>query len=96
VDHPSEDTLKRFAACTASRQEARAVVAHLLQGCAVCSGRLKSLMEPANVPGPAYENALNRFDRNLIEALEASIRPVEMLREAPHSPDSLPRRERGN
>jgi hypothetical protein len=33
MDHPSEETLKRFAAGTATREENRAVVSHLVKGC---------------------------------------------------------------
>jgi hypothetical protein len=100
VDHPSEEILKRFASCAASRLEGRAVVAHLLKGCAVCAGKLKSWMEPAAVPASAYEDALSRFDRGLLETLEESIKPVEKLRGLPgegsHSSDSsLSRGERG-
>lgn len=42
----SEDTLKRFAAGTASAEENRAVVAHLLKGCGVCARSLRSVMDP--------------------------------------------------
>jgi hypothetical protein len=80
VDHPSEETLKRFAAGTASREENRNVVAHLLKECATCTQRLKTLMEPASVAGISYEAALDRLDRGMIEALETSITPRQMLR----------------
>lgn len=80
MDHPSEETLKRFAAGTASREESRNVVAHLLKGCAQCSTRLKALMEPRSVSGGSYDAALDRFDQGMVEALEASISPVQTLR----------------
>src|SRR5215203_1270829 len=60
VDHPSEDTLKRFATGKASREEGRVVVAHLIKGCASCAARLKALMEPSQVASQYYELALGR------------------------------------
>ncbi len=81
MDHPSKETLKRCAAGTASREESRNVVAHLLKGCALCATRLKSLMEPQSVAGGAsYDAALDRFDQGMVEALETSISPVQTLR----------------
>jgi anti-sigma factor ChrR (cupin superfamily) len=80
LDHPSEETLKRFAAGTASREESRNVVAHLLKGCAHCANRLKTLTEPRSVSGASYDDALDRFDQGMIEALETSISPVQTLR----------------
>ena len=79
MDHPSEETLKRFAAGTASREESRNVVAHLLKGCAHCATRLKTLMEP-RCAGASYDAALDRFDQGMIEALETSISPIQTLR----------------
>jgi hypothetical protein len=58
MDHPSEETLKRFAAGTASREEGRAIVAHLVKGCADCARKLKSLMEPSPSSGRIYDDAL--------------------------------------
>lgn len=80
MDHPSEETLKRFAAGKASREENRTIVAHLLKGCTACAQRLEALMEPASVAGVSYDAALDRFDEGMIEALETSIDPRETLR----------------
>jgi hypothetical protein len=80
VDHPSEETLERFAMGKASREENRDVVAHLLKGCVRCATRLKVLMEPDTVFRQSYESALERFDEGLIEALETSISPLQTLR----------------
>lgn len=80
MDHPSEETLERFAAGTASREESRNVVAHLLKGCALCSTRLKSLLESRSVAGTSYDAALDRFDQEMVETLETSISPVQTLR----------------
>jgi len=80
MDHPSEETLKRFAAGTASREDNRIVVEHLLKGCDLCARRLKSLMEPVSVADVSYDAALDRFDGTMIEALETSITPRQTLR----------------
>jgi hypothetical protein len=96
VDHPAEETLKRFLSGKAPRQEGKAVVAHLLKGCAGCSRKLKLLIEPEPVAGGAYDAVLGRFDRALIELLESSIDPAHTLRTfLGHAPP--PRRhEKGN
>lgn len=85
MDHPSEETLKRFAAGTASREENRRVVAHLVRGCSACAGKLRELMEPDTVARGAYDTALDRFDRGTIESLESSITPLQTLRVMPIS-----------
>ncbi|HEX4963521.1 MAG TPA: hypothetical protein VF173_22015 [Thermoanaerobaculia bacterium] len=80
MSHPSEETLKRFVAGTASRAESRTIVAHLLKGCLSCTGQVRAFMEPAQVQRDDYDSALNRFDRGLVDALESSISPVQTLR----------------
>ena len=80
MDHPSEETLKRFAAGTASREESRNVVAHLLKGCSHCATRLKALMESRSVDDESYDAALDRFDQGMVETLESSISPIQTLR----------------
>jgi hypothetical protein len=82
MDHPSEETLKRFVAGTASRDESRSVVAHLLKGCAPCARKIRALMEPAAVRREVYDPALERFDQELVETLDSSISPVQVLRTA--------------
>jgi hypothetical protein len=73
MDHPSEETLKRFAAGSSPRDESRAVVAHLLKGCSVCVAQLRGLMQPAPVAARSYERPLSRFDRNLLGRLESDV-----------------------
>jgi hypothetical protein len=73
VDHPAEETLKRFASGAATPQENRAVVVHLLKGCADCSVKLRSFLEPESVPDQTYEGVLDRFDAGLLETLEMSV-----------------------
>jgi len=80
MDHPSEDILQRFVSGTASREESRIVVKHLVKGCPACARKIRDLMEPKAVPGSSYEDSLNRFDQGLIEALESSISPMQTLR----------------
>jgi hypothetical protein len=75
VEHPSEETLKRFVTGKASREDNRTIVAHLLKGCAPCATKVKTLMEPSSVAGPSYDPSLERFDAGLLEALDASISP---------------------
>ncbi|MEA2602085.1 MAG: hypothetical protein QOF89_3077 [Acidobacteriota bacterium] len=80
MDHPSEQTLKRFVAGTASRDESRSVVAHLLKGCAVCAKKIRALMEPAAVRREIYDSPLERFNQRQVETLESSINPMQALR----------------
>lgn len=80
MEHPWEETLKRFVAGTAVREESFAIVAHLLKGCPACARKIRQLMLPEPVRREAYEPALNRFDHGLVEALESSISPVQTLR----------------
>lgn len=73
MDHPiSEDTLERFLSGRAAREENRAVVAHLLQGCPSCSRTLQSL---ASLPesGDAYEAALDRLEKALAASLDVAV-----------------------
>jgi hypothetical protein len=84
MDHPSEDILQRFASGTASREESRAVVKHLVKGCPACARKIRDLIEPKAVPGPAYEDPLTRFNQGLIEGLESSISPEQTSSGVPH------------
>ncbi len=84
MEHPSEETLKRFAAGTGSREENRAVVAHLLKGCPACARILRALMEPNPVARADYEESLDRFDQGVLQGLQSSIDPLDTLRDLPH------------
>jgi hypothetical protein len=69
MEHPiSEVSLRSFLAGTASSEEARTVVAHLLRGCPSCSEKLRTIARE-EVPGEAYENVLDRLERNLATTL---------------------------
>ena len=83
MDHPSEETLKRFATGTGTREENRAVVIHLLKGCPACARTLRALMEPNPVTRADYEEPLDRFDHGLLQGLESAIEPLETARNIP-------------
>jgi hypothetical protein len=101
MDHPSEEVLQRFASGTASREESRTVVKHLVKGCPACARKLRDLMEPKAVPRSAYEGPLDHFDQGLIEGLESSISPMQTLRtvlrgalpDPPEPEDDAPRKK---
>lgn len=80
MEHPLDETLKRFVKGTAMREESLAIVAHLLRGCPACARKIRQLMLPDPVCSQSYDSALNRFDHGLVEALESSISPVQTLR----------------
>src|SRR4030095_8075729 len=96
MEHPSEETLKRFASGTPSREEGRAVVAHLLKGCTACTHKLQALMGPESVTAHAYDAALDRFDEGFLDRLERSAETKEVLRSAPRFLDRPLPRDRGN
>jgi hypothetical protein len=79
MDHPSDEIFERFATGKASREESKAVVAHLIKGCGSCAARLRARMEPEPVGGHGYDDALSRFDRDCVAALETSVSPRQAL-----------------
>jgi hypothetical protein len=63
--HPiSESSLNRFARGTATRDEGKKIVLHLLRGCSACCAKLQALIGPVDLtsePSPAYqENPMKR------------------------------------
>ncbi|HYG62352.1 MAG TPA: hypothetical protein VEL74_07210 [Thermoanaerobaculia bacterium] len=73
MDHPiPEDTLERFLNGKASRDENRAVVAHLLQGCAACSRALQTLAGRQEA-GDSYEEVLDRLEKALAASLDVPV-----------------------
>ena len=65
--HPiSESTLTRFASGTATREEGKKIVAHLLRGCSACSRKLRTLMGPQEQPQPEALMKRNRLGGHLI------------------------------
>ncbi len=97
MEHPSEETLKHFVAGTASRDESRAVVAHLVKGCRSCAAILRSLMKPVETPQKTYGDVLDRFGERLPEVVaEAERRPAprpRLLEPALPRPEGKGRRE---
>jgi hypothetical protein len=61
----SRATLERFAAGTAGRDEKRAIVAHLVKGCATCAAVLRELdrRDCREQPVDDYDQVLDRFER---------------------------------
>ncbi len=74
----SDATLARLAAGTASPEELRQAVAHLLSGCPECVARLRAEVRQP-VPEGAYEAALDRFEEGLRAALAAPVGPLSRL-----------------
>jgi len=60
MKHPDAEELRRVAVGTASREEARGVVAHLLKGCLSCAATVKSLADPTGIPGGAKRIEISR------------------------------------
>jgi hypothetical protein len=65
--HPiSESSLNRFAKGTATREEGKKIVVHLLRGCSLCCGKLQALMGPVDLspePPPAFREGLMKRNR---------------------------------
>ena len=59
MEHPAEETLRRFKRGEGSPAENRAVVAHLLRGCKICSEIVREAIQPEtpSVRGRAVESA---------------------------------------
>jgi hypothetical protein len=73
VEHPiSEASLRNFLAGTASREETRDLVVHLLKGCPSCSEKLRTIARE-EIPGEAYENILDRLEKNLAATLDLPV-----------------------
>lgn len=71
MEHPiSRDSLERFAAGAATREESKRITLHLLKGCPSCAGMLRDL-DRCRTPMEAYDRALDRFERALRADVEA-------------------------
>jgi hypothetical protein len=59
MEHPAEETLRRFRRGEGSPAENREVVAHLLRGCKICSEIVREAIQPEtpSVRGRAAEPA---------------------------------------
>lgn len=86
MDHlVTEESLKRFATGTSTRQENRSIVAHLLKGCADCAQQVRENVRP-EIPDDAYEAVLSRVsgERTLRRGSWAKLLPFEKA--APSAP----------
>lgn len=64
MDHPiAPDSLARFLAGTAPREENRRVVAHLLRGCSSCARQMGELLAEPAPEEHGYDAAFDRFER---------------------------------
>lgn len=81
LNHPiSRASLERFASGGGAPQENRAIVVHLLQGCATCAGTLRELDRGKPAPASAYEKALDGFERELRGSVTAPSGTLTVLR----------------
>lgn len=92
MSHPvSDESLKRFAMRTASPEESRSIVAHLLKGCSFCAKRLRSLEWPAP-SAVSYDAVFARLEmasQEPAKALPNSLQePRELLAELDAYPES--------
>ncbi|MFL6202606.1 MAG: hypothetical protein ACJ76J_25835 [Thermoanaerobaculia bacterium] len=58
------ESLERFAAGAATREEGRIIAIHLLKGCATCAATLRNVGR-GRAPMEAYDRSLDRFERDL-------------------------------
>jgi hypothetical protein len=81
LNHPiSRTSLERLACGTASAQENRAIVTHLLRGCGTCAGTLRELDRGKPAPVDAYEQALDGFERELRGSVTAPSGTLTVMR----------------
>ena len=66
MKHPiSESSLNRFARGTATREEGKKIVIHLLRGCSLCCGKLQGLIRPVDLaPEPPPTRPKDLMKRN--------------------------------
>lgn len=80
MEHPiSRESLERFAAGSATREEGRDIAVHLLKGCGTCAAALRNL-DRKRVPLDAYDRALDRFERDLRGEVQAPSGMITVLR----------------
>ena len=80
-NHPiSRANLERFAFGSGTAPENRAIVIHLLQGCATCAGTLRELDRGKPAAVGAYERSLDGFERELRGSVTAPSGALTVLR----------------
>ena len=87
----SNESLRRFAAGTATRQESCSIVTHLLKGCPSCGKRLKSFVRP-EPPADIYDVVFDRLERAYLGATSTQAHttpsPKQLLAELDAQPES--------
>lgn len=69
MDHPiAPEDLARFVAGTATREENRRIVAHLLRGCAGCARQMEAFLGRPDEGEHGYDAAFDRFERLALRA----------------------------
>ena len=75
----SRESLERFAAGAATREEGRDIAVHLLKGCGTCAAALRNLNR-SRASMDAYDRALDRFERGLRGEVQAPSGMLTVLR----------------
>ena len=87
MEHPvSRESLERFAAGAATREEGRTIALHLLKGCVTCAATLRSL-DHGSAPLDAYDRSLDRFERGLRAEVQAPSGMLTVLRAVLKKPE---------
>ena len=95
MQHPSDETLKLFAKTKTSREDGRAVVAHLLKGCPSCAEKIKTFLQPDPVAGGTHEAVLKRFENGLAARLEDKLQEARPPKPLPPPAPPSPRPPKG-
>lgn len=84
MDHPvSRESLEKFAAGTSSREENRAVIAHLLKGCSSCSSQIGAYLRP-EIAADAYDAVFERLSGAAVPVPQGGkVLPFAARRRAP-------------
>ena len=87
MEHPvSRESLERFAAGAATREEGRTIALHLLIGCITCAATLRNL-DPGSAPLDAYDRSLDFFERGLRAEVQAPSGMLTVLRAVLKKPE---------
>lgn len=69
TEHPERAVFERLALGTASPEETRRIVRHLVGGCAVCSRLAEAARTPDPSPPSSYDEVFDRVERRLAQRL---------------------------